>query len=668
MSNRLNKETSPYLLQHADNPVDWQPYGEEALFEAQRRNCPVIISIGYSACHWCHVMEHESFSNDEIAEIMNSRFVCIKVDREERPDIDQNYLNAVQILHGQGGWPLNCFALPDGRPFWGGTYFRPDQWKEILIQISDLYQNSYEDILEQATRLHQGLRSMGIIKIPEDSSPFNKNTLEDIFKQIATQFDKVNGGLRGAPKFPMPVVWQFTLFYYYLSQSEDAISQLRLTLDKMAMGGIFDQIGGGFSRYSTDANWKIPHFEKMLYDNAQLISLYADAYRMSGNNSYLEILIKTLQFIEAELLSSEGAFYSALDADSEGEEGKFYVWSKSEITELLPEYAELLGRFWGIDKQGLWEDGNNVLIRPFYDDQFAKSEHLSQEELRQLVNMASKLMLSKRNQRIKPGLDDKIILSWNSLIISGLSKAAMATSNEKYEKMAIRTANFIWDIMAKGGKILRSYKNGISKINGFLDDYAFTAEAFISLYQLTFDEKWLLRSRDLVEYVIEHFSQDSAPLFWFLPENSEDAHITHLSRILETSDGVEPSGNSTMAWALLVLGNYFEDQDYIKRSSEMCNHLKSNVEQYPAYNSKWATVMAAHVHGINMIVIAGEDAYQKAEMLKPIYMPLSLIAAATRGSDLPIFNNKFKIGKTMIYKCTNLNCDAPVESPDDLII
>lgn len=668
MPNKLISESSPYLLQHAHNPVHWQPFGEEALLEAQRRNCPILISIGYSACHWCHVMEHESFRDQDIAEIMNRLFVCIKVDREERPDIDQNYLNAVQLLHGQGGWPLNCFALPDGRPFWGGTYFRPDHWKELLVQLSDLYHNNYEEILEQAIRLHQGLKSMGIINKPEDSTTFHKKTLEDIFNNLAFKFDKANGGLKGAPKFPMPVVWQFVLNYYYLSRSEDAFTQLKLTLDKMAMGGIFDQIGGGFARYSTDAHWKVPHFEKMIYDNAQLASIYAEAFKMSGNQNYLDVLTKILQFVDAELTAPEGAFYSALDADSEGQEGKFYVWNKQELIDLLPEYADLLSRYWGIERQGLWENGYNILLRPFYDEQFAKAEHLSQEELKQLVNMASRVMLNYRNTKIKPHLDDKIVLSWNSLMIKAYSQAAIATGNINWTATAIKAANFIWENMIKDGRIYRTYKNGTSRINGFLDDYTFAAEAFIYLYQLTFDEKWILRSRKLVEYVLEHFGQETSPLFWYLPKNNEDVYMTHLSRILETNDGVEPSGNSVMAWNLLALGNYFENNQYIDRSAEMCNYILSNTEKYPSYNANWANVIAAHVHGISMFVVAGEDAYHKAIELNTTFMPLSLVAAAPFESQLPVFNHKFKQGRTLIYKCTDHECDAPVEKIEDLIL
>ncbi|MGE5317245.1 MAG: thioredoxin domain-containing protein [Chloroflexota bacterium] len=669
MPNKLINETSPYLLQHANNPVEWQPFGIAAFDEAKRRNCPVIISIGYSACHWCHVMEHESFSVAEVAEIMNRLFVCIKVDREERPDVDQIYLKAVQLLHDQGGWPLNCFALPDGRPFWGGTYFRKDQWKEVLVQLSDLYQNNFDDILSQADRIEKGIRSMGIIDPPSEESVLNAKAIEEIFEQLSHKLDRSFGGTRGAPKFAMPGIWQFLLNYYHLSHSEDALIQVKLTLDRMSMGGIFDQLAGGFARYSTDAEWKVPHFEKMLYDNAQLAVLYSSAFKVTGKLYYHNILSKTLEFIQSHLTSPEGGFYSALDADSEGIEGKFYVWKKQEILDLLPEYGELLCRYWGIEKQGLWEKNLNILVRPLPDDQFAMLEHLSAEELRQLIAMASKVLINYRNQRIRPSLDDKIIASWNALMIKGFATAAIYTDNEEWKNIATNAANFLVENMISlDGTIYRTWKNGTSRINGFLDDYAFCADAFISLYQLTFEEKWLIKSKQIADLVIQRFSQQNSPLFWFMPVNNEDQNIFNLSRVLETSDGVEPSGNSVMAWVLLCLGNYFEDQSYINRSSEMCTFMLANTISYPAFYANWANVCAAHAHGLNLLVVTGPNAIEYSKQLNAQYNPFLLLAVSNNKSEIPVFINKFREGKTVIYKCTNQTCDSPVERLEDISI
>lgn len=669
MPNRLINETSPYLLQHANNPVDWYPYGNEALEEARRRDCPVIISIGYSACHWCHVMEHESFSVPEVADIMNRLFVCIKVDREERPDVDQIYLNAVQLLHGQGGWPLNCFALPDGRPFWGGTYFRPEQWKDILLQLSDMYHNNFDDIISQAERIHKGIYGMGLIDAPADSVSISHKTIEDAWEQLSFKIDRVNGGTRGAPKFPMPSIWQFMLRYHYISDAGDALAQVKLTLDKMSMGGIFDQAGGGFARYSTDAEWKVPHFEKMLYDNAQLAALYADGFRATGKQAYLSILTRILEFVNTELLSPEGAFYAALDADSEGEEGRFYVWKKSEILELLPEYGELLSRYWGVEKQGYWEKDRNILLRPISDDQFAMLEHLSAEELRQLVAMASRVLYNHRKKRPGPGLDDKVIFSWNALMIKGYAVASLVADNNEWGNTAEKAAAFLFDNMvADNGSIKRTWKNGTAKINGFLDDYAFMADALIELYQLTFNEDYLFKAKLLADTLIQRFSQQESPLFWYLPEDNEDDHILKISRVLETNDGVEPSGNAVMAGVLLSLGNYFEDPAYITRSVEMCRYMEKNIVAYPSFYARWASVATAHVHGVSVVAAAGNDAVKYARRLQKHYSPFTLFAASAAQSRLPVLANKLKDGKTLIYRCVNHVCEAPVDDPAEITL
>lgn len=667
MPNRLITESSPYLQQHANNPVDWYPFGKEAFEEAKRRNCPILISIGYSACHWCHVMEHESFSNPEIAELMNAKFVCIKVDREERPDVDQIYLNAVQLIHGQGGWPLNCFTLPDGSPFWGGTYFRPEQWTDILEQLSLLFQTNYNDLLEQSQRIRDGIKGINTVSTVIKESNLNLSVINEIYKALAQNFDKEYGGLKGAPKFPMPSVWEFVSLFHHLTKEEQALTQYLTTLKKISMGGIFDQIAGGFARYSTDKEWKVPHFEKMLYDNAQLSLLYADAYKLTTDSEYLNILSKTLRFISAELTSPEGAFYTALDADSEGKEGKFYVWVKDEILTLLPEYGELLSRYWGVEKEGLWEENRNILLRPNDDDTFAKNEHLSSEELRQLVNMASRLMLNYRNLRVHPGLDDKIIVSWNAMMIKAYAHAANGSDNNEWLNAAITAAKFIEKYMiSEDGHMKRSWKSGLAKINGFLDDYAFTAEAFIELYQATFDEYWLFKAKKITEVVLEEFTQKDSPMFWYLPEINEETQLSNISRILELSDGVEPSGNSIMAKVLLLLGNYFENEAYITRSAEMCSRVTEYTLNYPSHHAQWATCIALHAHGINLIAITGADAFIYAKYLKTKYNPFIIIASSAEVSKIPALQGKFRENKTLIYNCVNHVCQAPVEHPDEL--
>jgi len=670
MPNRLIHETSPYLLQHAHNPVDWRPYGEEAFAEAKSANKPMLISIGYSACHWCHVMEHESFSKPEIAAVMNHNFICIKVDREERPDVDHIYMGAVQLLNGNGGWPLNCFALPDGRPFWGGTYFRPEQWLDLMQQISDLYKDSYTELENQAARIINGISEMGIVKMPENPDEFTLELVTKAYDQLSWSFDTELGGLRGAPKFPMPVVWQFVMNYHRLSRNAEALSQLKTTLNRIARGGISDQIGGGFARYSTDSNWKVPHFEKMLYDNAQLISLYASMNRLGGDEFYAEIVEKSISFVFRELTSPEGIFYSALDADSEGAEGLFYLWTRDQLREILPEYADLLADYWGIDGSGLWEKGKSILLRPADDALFASRQHLSEEELKQLLKMAGNILLVEREKRIRPALDDKAILSWNALMIKALAQASQAQGNQAWLVAAIKAAEFIHQhFMHSDGQLNRVWKNGKARITALLDDYAFLAEAYVTLYQVTFNEEWLFRADSLATFVLNHFNDPTGPLFWYSPAGINTGEsLPAISRIINTSDGVEPSGNAVMANVLVSLGQYFDRLDYIERAKAMLINLQPNFTTYPSSYACWANTAVTFATGMATIVITGPDAHRNAAILNRRYYPGVFIAAAIETSELPVFNHRFKPYQNLIYKCQGQTCSAPVTSIIDLLI
>lgn len=664
MANRLIHETSPYLLQHAHNPVDWYPYGEEAFAAARESNRPLLISIGYSACHWCHVMEHESFSKPEIAEVMNRNFVCIKVDREERPDVDLIYMSAVQLLHNSGGWPLNCFALPDGSPFWGGTYFRPAQWTELLTHISELYHNSYRELESQALRLKEGIAGLSVIKTPESPSDIDSEFIDEVWEQLSQRFDSHHGGTIGAPKFPMPVVWQFGLEYYNNTGNREALDHILMTLDAMARGGIYDQIGGGFARYSTDAKWKVPHFEKMLYDNAQLVSLYAEAYRISGNEALADTIRQTLSFVENELRSPEGAFYSALDADSEGVEGKFYVWTREEIMSILPEYGELLSSYWGIGQEGKWENGNNILLRPFPDSVFASRNHLSEEELKQLVRMAASRLLKERNKRIRPGLDDKILASWNGMMIKAYADAYRVTMHHPWLDAAVKAARFVkTGMIQEDYSILRTWKNGSARIPGVLNDYACLAEAFISLYQVTFDEEWLYTATRLTRYVLDNFSDPESPLLWF---TSATAGNGNAIRIRETTDGVEPSGNAVMAKVLLYLENFCNNNDYGIRAREMVNTMLTRIEAYPSAYSCWASAAQMMAQGIRTLVITGPRANDYALQLLPKLNSSVIMAVSKQSSSVPVFLNRFRNGDTVIYDCIGNVCHAPVSKPEEL--
>ncbi len=663
--NRLINESSPYLIQHAYNPVDWHPYGDEALELARTTNRPLLVSIGYSACHWCHVMEHESFSNPEVAEVMNREFVCIKVDREERPDVDQVFMAAVQLLHNSGGWPLNCFALPDGRPFWGGTYFRPTQWMELLEQISELFKRSFLEVEQQAVRLAEGTSEMSIIDAPADTSQPDLNFIDEIYNQLSLRFDTELGGTIGAPKFPMPVVWEFVASYFQVKQLPEAIQQLSLTLEKMAMGGIFDQIGGGFARYSVDTLWKVPHFEKMLYDNAQLVSLYAKTYALSADELLRESLDKTLGFIEKEFTAEEGYFYSALDADSEGEEGLFYVWTRDEIKGLLPDYGDLVSDYYGVDKQGHWEKGRNILLRAFTDHAFASRQHLSAEELRQLIKMTSTVMLKARNERIKPGLDNKMILSWNAMMVEGLIDAFHVTGNQQSKQAAIKAGSYMASVMMQSdGSLFRTRAKEKDGIPGFLDDYAFTIRAFIALYQLDFDEMWLQRARQLCNYVMEAFADETSPLFWYVPHGM--ASQSSMVRIKEVTDGVEPSGNAVMAEVLTYLGCYFEEDKWLDHATKMLLNMKSRVLAYPSAHAHWAKVALMNVAGVTTIITTGPLALNFAETLRRKAGPFTLFAATIKEGTLPVFKQRIKDNQSLIDVCKGNVCQAPVTKPQEV--
>lgn len=572
-TNQLIHESSPYLLQHAHNPAYWYPWGNEALKKAKDENKLIIVSIGYAACHWCHVMEHESFENEEVANFMNDHFVAIKVDREERPDIDQVYMNAIQLMSGRGGWPLNCIALPDGRPIYGGTYFPKAQWMKLLAGVSNFALRYPEKAEEKANSLMQGIKSTETIELSSEKPVFSIRDLNHLYDSWKDNFDLVNGGNKGAPKFPMPAGYQFLLFYHYLTGNEEALKAITKTLNKMADGGIYDQIGGGFSRYSTDDLWKVPHFKKMLYDNAQLVSLYSSAYQLTKNFTYKNIVSETLDFIQRELTSAEGGFYSSLDADSEGVEGKFYAWTKAELSDILGDHAELVIDYFNVTEKGNWENSRNILFKNTNDKEIAKKYNIAEEESAKRVSEAKKLLLKERANRVRPGLDDKILTSWNALMIKGCVDAYRVFDVKIYLDIALRNAEFINSkLKSSDNRLDRNYKKGRASINAFLDDYAFTISAFTALYQATFDERWLMDAYKLAIYTISHFYNNDTGMFYY----TSDIDTPLVARKMEISDNVIPSSNSEMAKNLFMLGHYFYNKDYIEKSKRMLRNVKQN--------------------------------------------------------------------------------------------
>lgn len=665
-TNDLINETSPYLLQHAHNPVNWKAWNEETLKKAKAENKLIIISVGYSACHWCHVMEQESFEDEAVAKLMNDNFISIKVDREERPDIDQIYMNAVQLMTGKGGWPLNCIALPDGRPIFGGTYFTKEEWTKALTELSDLYQKDPEKAIEYADKLTAGIQKSQLIEVNNKEVNFKKSEVDAAVKLWQEHLDYNEGGLIGETKFPMPVSLHFLLRYSVQNNNKPIQKYVQTTLTKMANGGIYDAVGGGFSRYSTDAKWHIPHFEKMLYDNAQLVSLYADAYLVTKDELYKKTVVETLNFVENELMASNGAFYSSLDADSKNkankpEEGAYYVWKKEELQTLLKSDFAVFQKYFNINENGLWENDRYVLFKNQSDHDFALQNKLTLKELDSKVKSWKQILLSARNKRPRPHLDDKTLSSWNALMIQGYVSAYRAFKNPHYKEMALKNANFILNNqIQKDGSLNHSYKNGKSSIPGFSEDYATVGEAFISLYQITFDEKWLHKARQLTDYSLAHFWDKKSNLFYFTSKTSAQL----ITRKMEIADNVIPGSNSILAHNLFQLGHYYSNENYAKIAQQMLNNVKQDVLESPTEYYNWLDLMLHYTHSYFEVAISGKDAFTKASQLQSYYLPNILIAGATKESTLPLLENRFADNETYIYICVDKACKRPETDPN----
>ncbi len=656
-TNSLINETSPYLLQHAHNPVNWYPWGDEALKKAQAEDKLILVSIGYSACHWCHVMERESFEDSDVAEIMNENFVCIKVDREERPDIDQIYMNAVQLITQQGGWPLNCFALPDGRPVYGGTYFTKKQWVNVLESLAKDYRKDREKIYEYAQNLTEGIKNSDVLPVNNTPPTFHKDTLIKMVDKWKSSFDNKEGGPNRAPKFPIPNNYQFLLRYGVLKNDEEVLDHVRLTLDKMALGGIYDQIGGGFARYSTDVLWKVPHFEKMLYDNAQLLSLYSEAYQYYGSDLYKNVVYQTFEFIQREMTAKNGAFYSALDADSEGEEGKFYVWTEDELkTVLTAEEFDIVKVYYNIGKKALWEHGNNILLREQSNEEVAEKLNISVDELEDKIQAVNQKLLINREKRIRPGLDDKTLTSWNALMISGLIKAYQVFNEQRFLDAALKNAEFIVNTQTtEEGTLLHSYKEGSSKLDGFLEDYCFVIESYIDIYQANFDEIWLERAQSLMDYSIENFYDSERGMFYFTEKGAKGL----VARKMELNDNVIPASNSSMAKSLNNLGLLFDNQSYTDMAKTMLNNIQPHISNYGAGYSNWGQLYLNKVFPYYEIAIVGNGLNDKASELNTSYIANKLLIGSIIPSELPLLENKYVEGETYIYVCVNKACQLP---------
>lgn len=655
-TNALIDETSPYLLQHAHNPVDWRPWSQEALDEAKNENKLVLISIGYSSCHWCHVMEEETFEDEEVAKMMNENFISIKVDREERPDVDQVYMTALQLLQGNGGWPLNVITLPNGKPLYGGTYHTKTQWNEVLANVSKLYKENPQKANEYADKLAEGIQEVNLIEPISDFEALDQEALSKSVTLWKSAWDKEWGGNQGREKFMLPSNLDFLLDHAVMTNDLDTKEYIIHTLDKMAMGGVYDHIGGGFFRYSTDPHWKVPHFEKMLYDNAQSISLYSKAYKAFGKKMYKEIVYGTIAFLEREMKHGEGGYYAALDADSEGEEGKYYIWTQEELKQHLGEDYELFAQFYNITENSVWENGNYVLHRSETDSIFRKEHQLSKEDFMAFRQRSIDLLLKARGPRVRPRTDDKILTSWNALLINGYADAYKAFGDKVFLDRAEAIFEFINKKSFKDKILIHSYKKGGRRIDGFLEDYTFLVNASLNLYSTTLNEKYLIFAQDMNQSILEDFEDRPSGMFRY---NKGNALI---SKIIKTHDGAIPSPNAVMAHNLFQLGHINYDKTALKKSKTMLSSMIPFVQENPASYAKWESLLLNISYPYFEMAVVGKEAGPMIMDLNARHIPNTLIVGSLEDSELPLFKNRYEEGDTYIYVCQNSTCKLPVDT------
>ena len=662
-ANRLANATSPYLLQHAYNPVDWFQWGDEALTKAIREDKPILISIGYSSCHWCHVMERESFEQEDIAQIMNEHFVCIKVDREERPDIDQVYMEAVQAMRQHGGWPLNVFLTPEQKPFFGGTYFPPKNWAQLLLQLHKAFRERRFEIDQSAESLRNHLQTSDLQRFAQEPGmeKFVQGSLDNMFSILAARFDRTWGGIEKAPKFVMPSIWQLLLKYYSITGRKEPLDMVNLTLLKMTQGGLYDQIAGGFSRYSVDAEWFAPHFEKMLYDNAQLLSLYSETYTLTKNGQYKNTIYETISWLKNEMTHPDNGFYSALDADSEGVEGKYYTWTWGELIAVLGDNS-LAGEYFHATPEGNWENGRNILIRSDNKLKLMQARSVSEKQIDAQITIDKRKLLEERIKRIHPGLDDKIVTGWNAMMVQGLVDAYKAFGDPSVLEMAVKNMLFLESALIIGNKVYRTFKNKHSETEGFLEDYAFLVQAYSSLYQVTFQESWLRKAEHWCRYTLEYFYDEGEGYFHFSSKEAEKL----IAKKKEIFDNVIPSSNSVMARNLFHLGVLLDEEEWRRKATDMTSRLASTIESAPENMSHWGILFSEIIHGLAEVVIIGKDAEKKRKELHQHHLPFVLTLGTETKSDLPLLQGReSKEGTTMIYVCFNKTCKLPVDNVND---
>lgn len=656
-SNALAGESSVYLLQHAHNPVDWYPWGQEALERARNENKLLLISIGYSACHWCHVMERETFENDSAAAFMNKHFVSIKVDREERPDIDHLYMDAVQLMTGKGGWPLNCFALPDGRPIYGGTYFSTDNWMQVLQRLVELYETEATQMDAFASELAEGLRVTNLIEPATSETLLSLSQIDELVNQWRQHWDHTRGGSAYAPKFPLPNGLDFLMQYAASRQDAETDAFVELTLTKMARGGIYDQIGGGFARYSVDMNWKVPHFEKMLYDNAQLVTLYCNGWRRYRNEEFRDVVMQTLSFIERELTHERGGFFSALDADSDGEEGKFYTWSIDELSNILGDDYNLAARFFNINEQGHWEDGRYILLR----SESPYGSEITQKD-RAALDRIGQNLLQARDQRTRPSLDDKQLTAWNALMVSAYCDAWRTFGEPRHLASAEKAMKHLLSTCrSTDGGLYRSWKNDRATLPGYLEDYAAVLHALINLYQCTYEPSWLDEANRLAAYTAAHFRNHENGMFWFT-RNDERSLI---ARKNEVHDNVMPSSNSSMAKALFLLGELLDKPNDKAAARNMLATMAPHIDHGSSY-ANWLS-LSLWLNGPFYVVAITDEPIDGPlrQGLDRYHLP-SVVFVGGAPKSIALLNGKHT-GSPTLYICIEGACKLPVNTLEDAL-
>ncbi len=680
--NRLISENSPYLLQHAHNPVDWYPWGAEALARAKAEDKPILLSVGYSACHWCHVMERECFENPEIAALMNELFVNVKVDREERPDLDTIYMNAVQLMTGRGGWPLTMFLTPDGEPFYGGTYFPPEDrgrmpgFPRILRSVADAYRQRRAELQQGIAEITAELRRLE--KPPGGADELSARILDDAYRRLSTRFDHVHGGFGGAPKFPNSMALSFLLRYWRATGELHALEMAELSLDKMASGGMYDHLGGGFHRYSTDDHWLVPHFEKMLYDNALLARVYLEAWQATGKPRYRQVVEETLDYVIREMTAPDGGFYATQDADSEGEEGKFFVWTPAEIHALLDEplgraEAEMVCRYFDVTDEGNFEDtGKSVLSAPLPAETIARLKDVAPERFEEILARAKRLLFEARERRVKPGRDDKRLAAWNGLMLYAFARAAAVLGRDDYRAVAERNADFVLGAMRRDGILYRSRKDGQNKFPGYQEDYACYAEGLLALYEATGHIPHFIAARELTDAMLAQFDDPQGGAFFF----TGDRHERLITRVKEVFDNATPSGNSVAVDTLLRLALLTGESRYRARAESILQSLAGALAKMPSGFGQLLCALDFYLANVKEVVIVGPPAAPETQALRRVveetFRPHRVVALvdpsdANRAREVALAAGRGMLdGKPVAYVCQSFACQAPATSPDAL--